>query len=190
MIIIVSGFAGSGTSTLAQNLGTKLNLKIIHASGILRELSKKSIEEVDVNNAQWGKGFWESEEGIKLVHDRLKDGSMDKALDKKLLEIIEEGDVVLDSYTMGYLSEKGIKIWVEASVEERAKRVSIRDKLPVENVAKTIKDRDATTIEIYKKLYNFSMGEKLEKFDFILNNENLSAEQSLQKALDFIKTKE
>ncbi len=149
MIVIVSGFAGCGKSTLAINLGKELGLQVIHASGILKELQNKKIEQIDAKRAQRGKGFWESEQGIGFVHQRIKDTSMDKALDKKLLEIIDKDNAVIDSKTMGYLSKKGIKIWVQCSAETRAERIAERDGLPKQEVLEKIVERDRGDTIIY-----------------------------------------
>ena len=187
MIIIISGLAGSGKSTLAKGFGKELGLPVIHASGILKQLGSKGIEEIDAKKAKAGRGFWESGEGKEMIKKRLADNSMDKALDKKLLEIIENGNAVIDSKTMGYLSRRGIKIWIECGIETRARRISSRDSITKKIAEKKISERDNTDKKIYKELYGFELGKNLEKFDLVLNNENLSAEQTLKKAIAFIK---
>lgn len=182
IVIIVCGFAGSGKSTLAENLAKFFNLKCVHASDVLKQLLEKDVESIDLDKTKGGTGWWESEAGKKFMKQRITDGTLDKILDKKLLEIIEKGNVVLDSWTMPWLSEKGYKIWLETSIEERAKRVSERDKLPFEEVRKKIASRDIETARIYEKLYGFKMGKDLTPFNFIIKSDNLSIEQVFEKA--------
>ncbi len=86
-VIIVSGLAGSGKSTLAQDIAKKFDMKCIHASGILRELLKKDVDDI-TDGAGKNTGWWESAEGRKFLENRTKDGKFDRMLDKKLLEIL------------------------------------------------------------------------------------------------------
>lgn len=185
MIVIVSGFAGCGKSTLAKGIGSRLGLKVILASRILKELATKEISEINPEKIEMSKSFWETKQGLALVKKRLANGSIDRALDKKLLEIIQEGNAVIDSKTMCYLSPTGIKIWLEASLETRAKRIAERDSIPVEEARKKIFDRDTADSQIYKKIYNFELGKETEKF-FVINNEKISEKETLKKALEFI----
>ncbi len=157
-IIIVSGFAGSGKSTLAKKLAAAFDLKCVHASDLLKQLMEKKAEEINVNKTTEGRGWWETEEAKEFMKKRMNDGSMDRELDKMLLEIIEEGNVVLDSWTMPWLSKKGFRIWLEANAEERTKRVAGRDKLDYSEVLERIKSRDEKTTRIYRDLYGFEFG--------------------------------
>ncbi len=189
MIIIVSGFAGSGKSTLAKKLAKKHGLKAVHASDILRKLKGKEIQEIDAGNTSASSGWWESKEAEEYLKKRLEDGSMDLALDKKLEEIIEKDAVVLDSKTMGNLSNKGFRIWLDASAEKRAERIAERDKLNEKEVLRKITERDEADKKIYKKLYKFNLGEDLEGFDLVIHSDKLTAEDVFEKAVKAIEEK-
>ena len=188
MIIIVAGLAGSGKSTLADSITKELGLKCVHASGILRELAEKEIGHVDEGTGR-NEGWWEGEEGRKYLQKRLSDGSMDRAVDKKLLEIIKEGDVVLDSWTMPWLSKKGFKIWLETPLKERAIRVAGRDNLPEDKVYPALKERDEKTAQIYKKLYGFELGKDFKVFDLVLDTNGLSSGEVFEKAMEVLREK-
>ena len=185
-VIIVSGLAGSGKSTLSQQIAKKFGMKCIHASGILRELMEKHVDEI-TEGAGKNTGWWESSEGRKFLENRTKDGKFDRMLDKKLLEIIEHGNVVLDSWTMPWLSKKGFKIWLNASVEVRAKRVSGRDAKSIEDVEDSIRERDEKTANIYKELYGFDLGKDFSPFDFVLDTESMKRQDVFEKALEALK---
>lgn len=182
-VIIVAGFAGSGKSTLAEELAKKFGLKCVHASGILRELLEKDIGEISGGKGK-NTGWWESEEGRKFLGKRLKDGSLDRTLDKRLLEIIEKGDVVVDSWTMPWLSKKGFKIWLNASIEKRAERVSKRDGRSAQEIKKLLEERDAKTAEIYKELYGFEIGQDLTPFNLVIETDNLGKKEVFEKAVE------
>ena len=182
MLIIVSGFAGSGKSTLSEALGKEFGLKVVHASHLLKELQKKKPEELDIENTQAGTGFWESKEGQSFLEKRQKDSSMDRALDKKLLEIAKKGNVVLDSWTMPWLCKDGFKIWLNTSAKERAKRVANRDGLPEKEVLAKILERDKKTAQIYEKLYGFKIGKDFSPFQLLINADKLKEKQVFEIA--------
>ncbi|MBN2127601.1 MAG: AAA family ATPase [Candidatus Diapherotrites archaeon] len=184
MIIIVSGFAGSGKSSLADSLGKHFNLRVIHASDVMKQLMKG---ELDLNNTKGQTGFWESNEAHEIMKKRTESDDLDKKLDEILLKEIQKNNLVLDSWTMPWLSEKGIKIWLNASPEVRAKRVSSRDSLDFNEVLMKIKERDSKTKAIYKRIYNFSLGEDLNPFHIILETNKINEKQVLEKALKKIK---
>lgn len=187
-VIIVSGFAGSGKSTLAERLAVEFNLRCIHASDLLRQLRDKEIGELDVGKTKSGSGWWESKEAEGYLKKRMKNGSMDKALDKKLLLEIEKGDVVVDSWTMPWLSKKGYKIWLDASIENRAKRIAARDKMELGAVIEKVKERDEKTAQIYRKLYGFGLGRDRLPFDFVLDTNNLDEDAVFKEVSAKIKS--
>ena len=170
-IIIVSGFAGSGKSTLAEKLAKYFGLKCVHASDLLRQLQGKKAEELKPEESKAGSGWWETKEGKEFIKKRLADKSMDKELDKLLLKVIDNGNVVVDSWTMPWLSKKGFKIWLNVSAEERARRVAKRDNLEVSEVIEKINYRDTKTAEIYRNLYGFELGKDLKPFSLVAKAE-------------------
>ncbi|VVC00437.1 Cytidylate kinase [uncultured archaeon] len=189
-LIIVSGFAGSGKSTLADSLGRELGLRVVHASSILREMATKGVKALENASPQKIHDWWESDEAKRFMAKRNEDGSMDRALDKKLMQIAGKGGVILDSWTMSYLYKgKAFRVWLEASPEVRAERVSGRDNLDYGAVLEKIKARDADTKALYQRLYNFTMGEQLGKFDLVIDTGAMAQEQVFEMALGKIKGK-
>lgn len=192
LLVIVAGFAGSGKSTLADKLAKVLKAKCVHASGVLRELQKKKAAQIDLHACKHNTGWWESEEGKQYMARRLKDGSMDRELDKHLLKLIAQAKkkkhaLVLDSWTMPWLSREGFKIWLRASPEMRAGRIAGRDGIPAADALKKLKERDAQTAQIYKNIYGFSLGEDLKPFDLVIETDELDEEGVFEKAMEGVK---
>ncbi len=73
--------------------------------------------------------------------------------------------------------KSGFKIWLEASFEKRAARVADRDDMSFAQALKVLKEKEAHTKAIYKELYGFVLGEDFKPFDFILDTDNLSANE-------------
>jgi CMP/dCMP kinase len=171
IVICISGMAGTGKSTLSKKLAEKYNLKCYSGGDALKELAKA--EGYDVSRQGW----WESPEGLNFLKKRAIDPKFDKAVDAKLLEYAQQGNVLLDSWTMPWLLKEGFKIWLMASIEKRATRVAERDKITVNEAFKVLEEKEAMTKAIYKKLYGFALGEDFAPFDLVLDTDNLNAEE-------------
>jgi cytidylate kinase len=161
--------AGTGKSTLAKKLAEKYNLRYYSGGDALKELAKQEGYDITVH------GWWESPVGLKFLKERVCDPKFDRAVDEKLLEYAKQGNVLLDSWTMPWLLKGGFKIWLEASFEKRAQRVSERDCLTYAEAVEVLKQKEEHTKAIYKALYGFTLGEDLAPFDFVLDTDNLSA---------------
>lgn len=172
--------AGCGKSTLAREIAEKYNLHYFSGGDALKALALEAgYKSVD-------RGWWESKEGMNFLEKRTQDSSFDRKVDEKLLEWAKEGNVVLDSWTMPWLLKTGFKIWLEASPEERARRIAQRDDISVEKALMALKEKDAKTKAIYKKLYGIDLGEDFSPFDVILDVNTLSPEEVFQTLSLFI----
>jgi len=172
IVICISGMAGTGKSTLSKKLAEKYHLQCYSGGDALKELAKA--EGYNVSSQGW----WESPEGLNFLNERINDPKFDKAVDAKLLEYAQRGNVLLDSWTMPWLLQDGFKIWLMASIEKRAARVAHRDRIAVTEALKVLEEKEARTKTIYKKLYGFVLGEDFAPFDLILDTDNLSAEEA------------
>lgn len=169
VVICICGMAGSGKSTVGQKLSQKYGLAYFSGGDALRA---RAIEEGYKSSDL---GWWESEEGMRFLRDREQDHTFDRLVDRKLLEMAEKGNVVIDSWTMPWLLKKGFKIWLEASASRRAARIAKRDRMSFEDASKALESKEKRTKNIYKKLYGFDLGEDFAPFHLILDTDNLDA---------------
>lgn len=170
-VICISGMAGTGKSTLSKKLAEKYGLRYFSGGDVLKELAKQEGYDVSVQ------GWWESPQGLNFLNERINDPKFDKAVDDKLLEYARQGNVLLDSWTMPWLLKEGFKIWLEASFEKRAARVAVRDGMTAAEAFGVLQEKEARTKAIYKALYGFVLGEDFKPFDFVLDTDNLSADE-------------
>jgi cytidylate kinase len=174
IVICISGMAGTGKSTLSKKLAEKYKLKYYSGGDALKALAAE-----EGYNAS-GRGWWESPEGLSFLEQREKNLKFDKAVDDKLLEYAEQGNVLLDSWTMPWLLKTGFKIWLVASIEKRAERIVKRDKITLKEASRVLKEKEARTKAIYKKLYGFNLGEDFAPFQLVLDTDNLNAKEVFQ----------
>ena len=180
MLICISGMAGSGKSTLAKKIAEKYGLKYFSGGDALKALA------IEEGYRPLKRGWWEAREGMRFLEKRVKTVKFDEAIDKKFLELAEKGNVVLDSWTMPWLLKKGFKIWLEASQEKRAERIAKRDGTSLGEALKALRNKEKRTKTIYKKLYNFSLGEDFAPFHLILDTDNLKAEEVFKVLCELI----
>ena len=174
IVICISGMAGTGKSTLAKKLAKKYALKYYSGGDALKALASE--QGFDTSKSGW----WESPEGLKFLERREKEATFDKAVDEKLLEFAECGNVLFDSWTMPWLLKTGFKIWLMASIEKRVERVAKRDQLTLKEASQMLKEKEARTKTIYRKLYGFALGEDFRPFHLVLDTDNLAAEEVFQ----------
>lgn len=174
IVVCICGMAGCGKSTLAKKIAEKYKLHYFSGGDALKALA------LEAGYKPVGRGWWESEEGMEFLKKRTQDSSFDRKIDEKLLQWAKQGNVVLDSWTMPWLLKSGFKIWLEASPEERARRIVQRDRISIEKAFSALEEKDAKTKAIYKRLYGFDLGEDFSPFDLILDVNQLSSEEVFQ----------
>ena len=171
MVLCVCGMTGCGKSSVAKRLAEKYGLKYLSGGGALKALA------VEMGYKSIGRGWWESDEGMRFLQRRVKESKFDKKIDEKLLEWAGRGNVVFDSWTMPWLLKEGFKVWLDASVKVRTGRVAKRDGISFERALAALKEKDEKTRIIYKKLYGFDLGGDFSPFDLILDSNDLSANE-------------
>jgi len=176
IVICVCALTGCGKSTVAKRLAEKYGLRYISGGNALKALAT----EAGYKPAEIG--WWETDEGLNFLRQRMDDFRFDKKVDAKLLELAKQGNVVLDSWTMPWLLKEGFKVWLEASVDVRAKRVAERDGIDVEKALSILKKKDEQTRVIYKGLYGFDLGRDFSPFDLIIDTDVLSADEVFRAA--------
>jgi len=161
----------SGKSTIARRIAENYGLRLFSGGNALKTLA------IEMGYKPIERGWWESEEGLRFLQQRLRDPDFDKKVDQKLLEQAKKGNVVLDSWTMPWLFKNGYKIWVDASKKIRVKRLAKRDQMTLEKATRVLEEKEAATKTIYAKLYGFCLGEDFSPFDLIVDTDKLDEDE-------------
>jgi len=183
--IIIFGFSGSGKSTIANLVGEKYGLRVVHPSGILRDLYEGN--KVDIGNTRYNTGFWESEGGVKLFRSRLdEEEPLDVVSDRILVKEIRRGDVVIDSWSLPWLTDRGRKIYLRAALEIRAQRVAKRSETCYERALEVVAMKDEETRKLFKRLYGFDIKLDHNVFDYVEDTNNLTKREVFRSVCSYL----
>ena len=174
--IIISGPPAIGKTTIAKGLAKEFGLTHLSGGDILKELAEE--EGFETKGDDW----WDTQEGIDFLSKRQENSEFDKQVDDKLKKLFSKGSVVITSYTLPWLVEGGVKIWLDGSKENSAQRMTTRDNLSKNDTLEIVQKRYNENKIIYKALYGFEFGEDLSVFDKIIETDNLNAKQVLELA--------
>ena len=174
--VIISGPPAIGKTTVAKGLAEEFSLKHLSGGDILKELAEEE------GFSSKGDDWWDTQDGMNFLDKRKTNPEFDKKVDQKLQEYFHQSNVVITSYTLPWLVNDGIKLWLSGSFENSAKRMKTRDKVTELTALEVVKKRFDENKKIYKSLYNFEFGEDLSVFDKIINTDDLNAEEVLDIA--------
>ncbi len=179
--VIISGMPAAGKTTVALILAKKLNLPVIGAGDLLKEMA------IDRGYKPGGESWWDTSDGIKFARERDTNPDFDKEVDARLAKKIKAGNVVVTSYTAPWLEKDGFKVWLDAGEKNRAERMAKRDNATFSVTLKTTRIRDGENYRLYKKLYNMEFGKDKVPFDMVIDTDAISPEQVAEEILKRLK---
>ena len=179
--IVVSGPPAIGKTTVAKGLAKEFNLNYLSGGDILKELASEE------GFSSSGDDWWDTEDGMKFLNQRKKNPEFDKKVDTKLIELFEKGNVVITSYTLPWLIDNGIKLWLDGNVKNSAKRMQNRDNMDESSALEVVNKRFNENKLIYKNLYNFEFGDDLSVFDKIIQTDEKNADEVLEIAKSIVR---
>ena len=120
-----------------------------------------------------------------------KDNKIDKILDKKQIQLKNKDNFIIDGRLSFHFIPNSIKIFLDASLEVRSKRIykDIKKDLRKEEQTKTLKEiikkikrRELSETKRYKKYYNLNPYKK-ENYDIIIDTSKLNVKEIIDKIL-------
>jgi len=165
--IVISGWPAVGKTTLATALAKELGYRQYNGGDVLKLLASEKGYSVS------GDDWWDTDEAKNFMEERESNPYFDIEVDRKLVEIVRHGDVIVTSYTLPWLVPESIKIWLKGSRSNRIRRMAKRDNLNVKRAKEIILQRDENNVRIYHNLYGYEFGKDLTVFDFVLDTDLL-----------------
>lgn len=179
--IVISGPPAVGKTTVAKGLANEFKLTYLSGGDILKEMAKE--EGFDAIGDDW----WDTENGMKFLSQRETNSEFDKKVDAKLIDLFKKGGMVITSYTLPWLVDDGIKIWLSGSHDSSSQRMQTRDNMTSQEAYQITKTRYDKNRALYKKLYQFDFGNDISVFDKIIDTDNLNATQVINIAKETVR---
>jgi len=156
VLVTVSGLPGSGTTTAARLVSTRLGLVHLDGGAVFRQLA------VDrgVTLAEFSR-FAEAHPEI------------DVELDRRLGARAREGECVLESRLAGWIATNegliAVRVWIGCSDETRAARVARRERISVDEAAALNRAREASEHARYLAFYGIDLSDR-SVYDLMLDS--------------------
>ncbi len=153
IIIALSGFHGTGKSSLARDIADRYGLKIVSSGMVFRKIA----EEMGLTLEELSRLAEESPE-------------IDEMIDSRLKKLAMEGGVVADALLSGWMLKDiaHIKIWLKAPKEIRIRRIAEREDRDYEEVYRETMAREGSEIKRFKRYYNIDLND-LSIYDFVVS---------------------
>ena len=171
--VTISGHPGSGTSTLVEGLSKHFSWTSINGGQIFRNEAK----ERNMTLAQFG----------KLCSD---DETVDLTLDEKLrAHILDNVTNIIESRLAGWwaykLKSDCVRIWLNVSEQERARRVTIREGTTIDEAISANKARLLVDNERYQKMYGLTPDDPT-PYTHIIDATDITAEEVLGETIKIL----
>ncbi|MCL4381821.1 cytidylate kinase family protein [Candidatus Marsarchaeota archaeon] len=160
--ICISGLASSGKTALGEILAERLN--ILH----IKESYK------DSTNGD--------EEIISLLKELTakNDKKFAEIFDNKVRALADQGNCVVTTWLGSWIiKDATIRVWLNASIEERARRRAKKNNTKYASTLSFIRDYDRLTINHFENVYGIDVT-KHGIFDLELNTEKLSIDEMVE----------
>jgi len=181
VVIIISGMPAVGKTTIARALAREYGLTYYCGGDALKEIALEQGFEYRGND------WWDTPEGMKFQEERRINPEFDRMVDKKLADTSKRNNVIISSYPLPWLVDEGVKIWLKASPETRARRMSRRDRIGLKEAVEIIRKRDMDNTQLYGNLYGIRFGEDLSVFDFMIGTDKLRTEAVIEIASTIVR---
>jgi len=177
MIITISGFPGSGKSTVGKLLAKKLDYEYLSIGDLRGKIAIKHNLTIDQLNKIGEKESWTDDE-----------------VDQELRRIgKEEDNYVIDTRIGYHFIPDSVKVFLDADIETGAERIFKGPRRPDEKKYSSIgalkgelKQRIKSDKKRYKKWYDIDFTDK-SNYDIVIDTTDLTPDEVVKKILDFIK---
>ncbi|OGS61112.1 MAG: hypothetical protein A3K59_04470 [Euryarchaeota archaeon RBG_19FT_COMBO_69_17] len=168
MIVVIGGPPGGGKTTAAERFAAAHGYVLVSAGLLFREMAR----DAGMDLAAFGR-------------KAESDASIDRELDGRVLErVLREDslghDVVVDGRIQAQLlSERRVpclKVWIDAPLEVRAKRIAGREGKAVDVAMREIADRGRSERSRYRSIYGIDLDDT-QVFDLLIDSSDKAPDE-------------
>jgi len=184
-VIIIAGLPSVGSTTIAKRLAGALDLKYIYVGKIFRQMCVESgyCPEDSLDTPEFEKFYKQF-----IIEKLNNDPNIDLEVDQKIVNIIKETTTptIVEGRTIAALVTKEnipvvLKIWITSSLDIRAQRFLLKHpeyKKDLEEVKRTLIQRDKLDRERYLKLYGIDIFKPEDFNDIVIDTSHLDVDQT------------
>jgi CMP/dCMP kinase len=181
--IIISGMPAVGKTTVSRIVSGALGIPMVGGGDVLKEMA------VEEGYSPGGGEWWDTATGIRFLKERKKSSGFDREVDSRLLRKAKKGGIVITSYPLPWLAQKGTKVWLAGGAMSRARRMAKRDGMAVTECLKVLSVRDRENRRIYKKIYGIEFGKDLTPFDLVVDTDSLDESKVAEIVLHYVRNR-
>ena len=170
VLITISGLPGSGKTTVARLVARELGLEHVYAGNIFRRQAEAH--------------------GLTLAEYLARaetDASIDRELDRHMEERARRGDAVLEGRLAAFMAEKAgaeaLRVFLEASEDTRARRISDREGGAAAERLREIQAREASDHRRYLDLYGVDYHDHA-RYDLVMEKDRRTPEEIAQAIVE------
>ncbi len=173
MIISISGYPGSGKSSVARGLASVLNFNYISIGSLLRKMSVESRKSL-----------------LEISKNAERDKSIDYYLDSHLKKLADKDHLIVDARLGFYFIPKSIKLFFVANLLESAKRI-YKSSRKTENsrffllILFEVFRRRLSEFKRYWKYYHVDLTD-FNNYDLIVDTSSLNEGEVLSLVFSFL----
>ncbi len=173
MIITISGTSGSGKSTIAKELAKALGYRHYSMGDLQRRFAMERGMTI-----------------VELGELEKQDPSLDKKIDALQKKIGEtENGVVIDSWLGAHFIPQAVKIFIDADIDERARRISQKREAEKYKNAATAKrniiQKEDTNRKRWKQWYGYDFRDP-RNYDLLIDDTALPAKDVVKKIIEYL----
>lgn len=178
VVIAFSGLPGTGSSTAAKLLAQKLGLDYFSVGAYNKRHAKHIEKETEKAVAMWKMDKKE----LKKFHLASDDISRERA---------KKGNIVIDG-KLAIRMLRGLSdfsVWIKAPAGVRAKRITGRDKIPMDKAMKILKEKQKLEVENWKRIYGFNYLDQEKEADLVIDTSDKKPDEIVKSIINKLRAR-